>query len=383
MKILYFSHGFPSPNSRFIWNELEYFQKSGEIVYLSIYESAAAKEQPFLTKVIPFDESRWRKKIRWLLWKYDLLCDFRNRRFREALNEFLERFNPDVIHCHFAYEGLTLLHNLEKRRPVILHFHGYDASEMLHKKSYISALKIAFAFQNVHCIYVSNNIKERLAEVGLVNKRSTVIYCGIETSEFILQPVAGTHEIFRFVQVSNLQEKKGIEYAIKAFGKMLQSVVQPQRFRFLIAGDGPMRLLLEELTRGLGLERQVRFLGQISKEEVIELLKKAHVFVHHSVTSKNGDQEGIPTALMEAMAMGIPVLSTLHSGIPELVKDQVHGYLSPERDVNDLAHKMRLISEWSDFRLITSRQWIESQFSQHRHVQDLEDLYKNLYQQER
>lgn len=75
-------------------------------------------------------------------------------------------------------------------------------------------------------------------------------------------------------------------------------------------------------------------MGKVVKEEVVTLMREADVFLHHSVTAENGDQEGIPTVIMEAMASGLTVVSTYHAGIPELIKDKETGYLVMEKDVD-------------------------------------------------
>lgn len=377
MKILYFSHGFPSLNSRFIWNELDHFSQSGQVGYLSLNTREGTVPTGFVQKVIPFRENRFMKKARWLLWKYDYLCSFRNRLFRKELNAFLKDFRPDIIHCHFAYEGLAVLQNMERDIPLVLHFHGYDASQMLNKKSYIKALEKAFAKPNVHAIYVSENIEAKLARVGLKTARKKVIYCGIQTENFLLKPLVDNTG-FYFVQVSNLLEKKGLEFTISAFARFVSSQPTPEKFKLLIAGAGPLLEPLEKLTKDLGMTTHVSFLGQIPKDQVITLLEKAHVFVHHSITAANGDQEGIPTAIMEAMAMGIPVLSTYHSGIPELVENGVHGYLVPERDVEAYAKKMEEITKWREYRLRKSVEKVSRQFSSSVHARELTDFYRSI-----
>ncbi len=378
MKILYFSHRFPSPNSRFIWNELEHFTQSGEVEYLSIEAIDHAGDKEVKSTVIPFEENKWIRRVRWILWQQDLVCTFRNTRFRKQLSAFLKASKPDVIHCHFAYEGLYVLQNLDVDIPLILHFHGYDASQMLRKKSYVKALKSAFNDPRVHCLYVSNNIREKLKAVGLESSRSEVLYCGIEADKFESVPKQSDNAKFRFVQVSNLIEKKGIEFSIRAFAQFLKHQSDPANFEFSIAGAGPLEANLRTLVNELGVASHVVFHGQISKEQVIALLKSADVFVHHSITSQNGDQEGIPTAIMEAMAMGLPVLTTKHSGIPELVEHGVHGFLSAEKDVDEFAAQMAEVSGWEQNRLTLSREQVEQRFSARVHVKQLDQFYRRL-----
>ena len=116
--------------------------------------------------------------------------------------------------------------------------------------------------------------------------------------------------------------------------------------RLVIAGDGPLRAELETLAATLGVGERVAFLGSVVRDEVWRRLREADAFVLASVTSAKGDMEGLPVSLMEAMAVGVPVVSTRHSGIPELVEDDVSGLLANERDVDGLAACIsRLVEE--------------------------------------
>ena len=108
----------------------------------------------------------------------------------------------------------------------------------------------------------------------------------------------------------------------------------------MIDGEGGLSEVLERLIEELDLKSHVRLLGRKSHEEVIRLLQDTHLLMAPSVTAKDGDQEGIPNVIKEAMAMGLPIISTRHRGIPELVEDGVSGFLVEERDVDSLANRL-------------------------------------------
>src|SRR5439155_17216983 len=111
-------------------------------------------------------------------------------------------------------------------------------------------------------------------------------------------------------------------------------------WRYHIIGDGPLRTSLERLAAELGLAQRVTFSGSLPHCEVKRQLRSAHLFLLPSVTASDGDMEGIPVALMEAMAAGLIAVSTYHSGIPELIEDGATGFLAPERDTEALAAKL-------------------------------------------
>ena len=143
----------------------------------------------------------------------------------------------------------------------------------------------------------------------------------------------------RLATVGRLVEKKGVEQAIRAVS-LLRRERPELAFTYRVAGDGPLRGHLEALIGSLGLQDCVTLLGACTGREVAALLEDSQLYLQPSVTAANGDMEGIPVSLMEAMAMGLPVLSTRHSGIPELVADGEAGFLVPERDIPALAARL-------------------------------------------
>ena len=114
----------------------------------------------------------------------------------------------------------------------------------------------------------------------------------------------------------------------------------------------------------LGIEKSVRFMGLVEKETIRQLMNNADIFLHHSITSKEGDQEGIPNVMMEAMATGLPVISTKHSGIPELISDNYDGYLVDEKDVDSYTRVLVNIQEMPEDIGIKAREKIVNYYDQ-------------------
>jgi colanic acid/amylovoran biosynthesis glycosyltransferase len=163
-----------------------------------------------------------------------------------------------------------------------------------------------------------------------------VIYCGVDTSQFTFQ-APQNNDVFTFGFLARLVEKKGLEYLIKACKKLKD---QHHNFKVEIVGGGPLSEVLKALTHELGLQNQITFLGQMPNKQVSDWLKTLNAFVLPAVKDSNGDMDGIPVSLMEAMASGIPVISTDLSGIKELVIDKQTGLLSLPGNEQDLADKM-------------------------------------------
>jgi colanic acid/amylovoran biosynthesis glycosyltransferase len=147
----------------------------------------------------------------------------------------------------------------------------------------------------------------------------------------------------RIVTVGRLVEKKGVEDAIRAVADL------PLSYEFTVAGDGPLRPSLERIAAGLGVN--VRFIGALRQDEVADLLASANIFLAPSVTASDGDVEGIPVSIMEAMASGLPVVSTRHAAIPELLTDGRSGLLAAEHDVPRLTRHLMTLAGNPELRV--------------------------------
>ena len=142
---------------------------------------------------------------------------------------------------------------------------------------------------------------------------------------------------------------------------------------------------MQELIQELNVGNLVKLLGWKQKTEVIDILNNSHILLAPSITAKNGDREGIPVALMEAMAMGLPVISSLHSGIPELVTDGISGFLIPERDVEGIAAKLNFLIEhpemWSQMGK-AGRAIVEANYDINKLNHRLLEIYQELCRDE-
>jgi glycosyltransferase involved in cell wall biosynthesis len=163
---------------------------------------------------------------------------------------------------------------------------------------------------------------------------------------------------------------------LKAFSQYLKNNPESDA-KLIFIGDGEFLNQVKIEANALGISYQVEFKGKLPQKEIIELLNEATVFVHHSITAPNGDQEGIPNAVVEAMSMEMPILSTYHSGIPELVENKVNGFLCKENDIEELAKQMTEISSWS--YLPVNREKVEQMFNIEKHIKTLADFYQSVF----
>jgi glycosyltransferase involved in cell wall biosynthesis len=185
-------------------------------------------------------------------------------------------------------------------------------------------------------IAVCDSVRQRLIAAGVPPTRLLTHYIGVSVESFpyrariaIVDKVARGQRL-ELIQVGRFVEKKGHVYTLSALSDFVK--LYPD-VRLTLVGDGPLLLDVKRFTRDLHLDDKVLFTGALAPYALKDLLYNSDAFLHHSVTGEDGDQEGIPIGIMEAMATGLPVISTFHSGIPELIDSGVNGFLVAERDV--------------------------------------------------
>jgi colanic acid/amylovoran biosynthesis glycosyltransferase len=268
----------------------------------------------------------------------------------------------DVIQCHFGplgIRGMALREMGLLEGTLITSFHGYDLSRTLRDDGPGMYSRL-FAHGDFF-LPISDRWRERLIELGCAPAKVAVHRMGIDCRQFLFRarhPAADG--VLRLVSVARLVEKKGIEYAIRAVAVLAAT---GRRILYTIVGDGPLAADLARVASELQVSHIVRFAGNRPQPDVI----------------RDGDEEGIPVVLMEAMAMGLPVVASRHSGIPELVEHGVSGLLVPERDVQALARGIAEIADIPEHWPAFGRAGRARVVAQH-NIETLNDLLVTLYQ---
>ncbi len=301
------------------------------------------------------------------------------RKTQRKILEIIRKERPDICLIHFLENSIrnTILKYLELPKLTIVH--GYDGSRLLkNSSSYRRSFNAMLKKQDFHFMFVSEGLK-KIAEKHMGKKISSQVqYLGINTTLFEEKTNKDQKEEIRYIQVSRLVPKKGTEYAIRSFKRFLDQ--DPLiKARFVIIGEGPLREKLEKLIEELSLEHQVMLFGEKNRKEVIREISQSDIFVQHSVTDCKGDAEGLPISIMEAMAMNKPILTTHHSGIPELVKDQIHGLLYQERDVEGFSKGFHKILEVTGD---VNRTRIEQKFNVQSNTKRLAEAIKKIINEE-
>lgn len=308
-------------------------------------------------------------------------------RFRDKISTafdaaFARHLNRcDVVVAHFGHNGARAA-RLKKwnllKPPLIVVFHGYDVGVPA-RQADLSRYKDLFG-RGTLCLTVNDVFRRMLIEAGAPEENVAVHHMGIDPEAIPYAWRSWRDGPMELISVSRLTEKKGVEFALRALATVAASDPLLD-WRYTVVGDGPLRPSLEALASSLGIEGRVAFLGGLPHAEVKQRLRRAHAFVLPSVTACNGDVEGIPVALMEAMAAGLTVVSTYHSGIPELIQDGVTGFLAPERDTATLASRLAWIArnpEACEPVAQAARRKVEADFNNHRLDKDFAHIVRRL-----
>lgn len=379
IKVLVFARSIGKKTLTFIYNELDSLSKREDITLRILTHSYENQDKFPMEEVYLVPQRKVGNievKLRFKLRQWGVELGEWDASFRKEINKQIDEFQPDIIHCHFGDVGIRFYNNLSavhKQIPLILHFHGYDASQKLREsKSYRIQLKKLLKRENVQPIFVSKYMVNNVLNSGIVLNNHNLLYYGTNNAVFTREKKQSTKCVF--LQVSSLVEKKGHFFTLKAFKQFLTTLNNPQEYKLVITGGGDSLDNFKKLAKVLGIESFVKFTDWVNVDEAKVLMNEADFFVHHSVTATNGDKEGIPNAIMEAMSMELPVISTYHSGIPELVEDGVNGYLVEERDVDAYAQRMLDILDW-EYKKI-NREKILNSFDKEKHADRLISLYQ-------
>lgn len=280
-----------------------------------------------------------------------------------------------LFHVNFGHIAIGMQrHAVRAGIPMTAYFLGVDASACLKSSIYRYRLRRS----RFEAVFVnSEDMKRRLIPYLPSDMKCYVAYCGIPLERFPFKLRHSVPEGATFLQVSRLDSKKGVDITLKAFSRYIREF--DPKARLIIGGDGPLEKDLLHLAASLGLNENVSFLGYIGYKKYIELLHTVDAFVHPSVTSEDGDMEGIPTSICEAMACGLPVISTWHSGIPEAIDDGESGFLVQERDAEGLCNSMISLRAADIGRISKSaRKKIEVRFDHEKTISILADFMSDI-----
>ncbi|WJE45262.1 glycosyltransferase [Peribacillus frigoritolerans] len=296
----------------------------------------------------------------------------------QDLGAFFKEQNVVAIHAHQGKHSIDILPTaIEYDIPLVVHFRGRDSSTQTYKRFRKNVLR----YQNLvkhgaACFTVCRFLADELKKLGFKEDKIHVLYGGLNLDlyPYVQRSLPKEGEI-RILSVARLVEKKGFLTLLKAFQRIHQEY---PRTTLHIIGTGKdeekIRVFIDENQ----LNERVFLRGPMDSIQISNELRDSHLFCLASETGEDGDVEGIPNALKEAMASGLPVISTFHGGIPELVEHKKTGYLVPEKDDLKLAQGIKYFLShprvWKRYTR-SARQVIDENFDLNKQIIEQQRLY--------
>ena len=293
-----------------------------------------------------------------------------------AIERALTESNAQLLHIYFGHIAVLLRPLIRQwRKPALVSFHGADVLVDMQKPVYRRATEEMLSLVK-RVLVRSDSLRQAVIDLGCAPEKIEIQRTGIPVGEFPFRQrsIPGNGQ-WRLLQAGRLIGKKGLKTTLRAFAKFRKEFPAA---RLTIAGEGPQLAELQSLARELHLAKAIGFAGFVSQEKLRELFYNAHIFLHPSETGRDGNQEGVPNSMLEAMASGLPVFATRHGGIPEAVENNVSGILVNERDHGALADGLIEILKSPD-RLRTmgclASESVARNFSQTEQARRLEEIY--------
>lgn len=206
-------------------------------------------------------------------------------------------------------------------------------------------------------------------------QRVRVLHHGVELARFVPEPGNVARVVPHLVSVGRLVQKKGFPDLFSACARLRSC---GQDFRLVVYGDGPLRADLTRLRDDLGLAGHVELAGERDSDEIVQALRAADAFVLTPFVTDDGDRDGVPNVVVEAMACGLPVVTTTAGGITEVVEHEVNGLLAEPRDVEAISRNLGRVVGDADLRAAlgrAGRQTVERGFDVDAAAVELADMF--------
>ena len=290
------------------------------------------------------------------------------------IKRYLQEHNIDVVLAEYGTAGSFIAPICKiLDLPLLVHFHGFDASRYDILEKFNESYKLMFDYAQ-HIIVVSKAMKKALIKQGCPEHKLVINTCGPHPDFLNIKPNLESNFI---ISVGRHTYKKGPYLTILAFQKVLE---QQPNLKLKMIGDGELFDVSKNLVKSLGLENNIILLGALERKEIIKHLQSAFLFVQHSIVAHNGDSEGTPVGVIEAMAAGLPLVSTSHAGIPDVVIENETGFLVNEGDINAMAENILTLVKNKDLAETFGKKAnaiIQENYTLVKHINKINSLVKN------
>jgi len=256
-----------------------------------------------------------------------------------SIKYFLRSHRIDVILAEYGPTGCTILDIAKQLRiPLVVHFHGYDASSEKLLNEYRDQYKQLFVYASF-IIVVSHKMRENLYKIGADERK--VIYAPYGPASVFTDVIPDYNNAGSALFVGRFVDKKAPWLLIEIIKKIRD---KGYKLELVMAGDGILLETCKGLVKIYGLDKEIILHGAVSHSEVKDLMAKSFCYIQHSVTTSDGETEGTPVSILEASQAGLPVISTNHAGIPDVIIHNETGFLVNEFDIDAMAEYLVLLN---------------------------------------
>jgi len=384
MRVLQFCNHFSPLSETFIYDKINELERQGcdNHVVTLLRKNEASRPFPKVHALTALKLDRWdvrrlwgRTYGRWVQKKPFDVIDYWPT-YREQLKQRIRTIQPEVIHAHFGSAAALIAPVASRLQiPLVVTFYGYDISSLPNEPFWADAYRKLWPDVEAATV-LSDEMKVLARELGCPDDKLRVIRLSRNLDEFLYRPPRGPVQSFLFV--GRLVPKKAPMDAVRAIERANEQG-PGEELSLDVIGDGPLRDEMERYIKEQGLSHCITLHGERPNQEVAQRLKAADAFLLPSRTAPDGNQEGTPTVLVEAQAIGLPCVSTRHAGIPEMIPARNHEFLVAEGDIEGLANALRRLASQSKEELlqlsIRGREMVEREFSLAHEAEKLRSLY--------
>ena len=339
MRVVHFTRRFSPLTETFTYDSIRELERQGVECHVLASERVNPEGRPFPAVEIEPPPSEWDPRSAALRFLSRIGVGAERAAswptLRTRLRARLRATDPDIVHAHFG-PAAVLIAPITARAgvPLVASFYGYDISRLPRDPFWSERYRRLWS-RAAAITVLSADMKARVVGLGCPGDRVHVVRLSRDLATMPTRPVPGA--IRRFLSVGRLTEKKGHLDTIAAFRRLAESGSDLQ---LRIIGEGEQRPEIEAYLRAHDLDGRIALLGALDNAEVMREMTAADAFILCSRTTAAGDQEGTPTVFVEAQAVGLPCLGTLHAGVPEMIPRENHWLLAPEGDVEQIAERV-------------------------------------------
>jgi colanic acid/amylovoran biosynthesis glycosyltransferase len=288
--------------------------------------------------------------------------------------------NVDVIHAHMGPQGYYAIPLANKLNvPLFVTFYGSDMSDVPKLPGWMDKYNELFSVA-AKVIVEGKFMKSKMVELGCPSNKVKVVKIGVPMDHLTFQyrPKYNKNKPLQILMCANFFPKKGYLKALKALRILKGNGI---KFSVKIIGDGPLKNEMLYIITEYNLNEEIQLLGKLSLKQIYQLSQSMHLFFHPSETAPDGGSEGgAPTIIIEMQALGLPIISTTHADIPNIIPIENH-FLASEYDENDLVNQFAKLLNMDNWNDISNRghDFVKTQHSNEKCSSDLEQLYTNTF----